>query len=33
MRHDKLQTISDNDFRKLAVDFKLDLSEQFLYKK
>jgi rhamnulose-1-phosphate aldolase len=33
MRHDKLQTISDNDFRNLAVDFNLSLSESFLYKK
>jgi rhamnulose-1-phosphate aldolase len=33
MRPDKMQTISDNDFRKLAKDFNLNLSEQFLYKK
>jgi rhamnulose-1-phosphate aldolase len=33
MRHDKHQTISDNNFRSLAKDFKLTLDEKFLYKK
>lgn len=33
MRHNKQQTISDENFRSLAKDFKLTLDEKFLYKK
>ena len=33
MRHDKLQTISDGNFRALAKDFHLNLADKFLYKK
>ena len=33
MRPDKLQTISPQNFRDLAVDFKVELPEKFLYEK
>ena len=33
IRPDKLQTISEDDFRKLAKDFNVNLSERFLFKK
>ncbi len=33
MKQEKLQTITPNDFRNLARDFKVSLPEQFLYKK
>lgn len=33
MRPDKLQTITPDDFRKLAVDFNVTLPEKFLYEK
>lgn len=33
MRPDKLQTITPDNFRDLAVDFKVSLPEQFLYEK
>lgn len=33
MRPDKLQTITENNFRMLAKDFHLELPEKFLYKK
>ena len=33
IRPDKLQTISPDDFRNLAVDFNVTLPEKFLYKK
>lgn len=33
MRPDKLQTISPQNFRDLAVDFKVHLPEEFLYEK
>ena len=33
IRPDKLQTISAQNFRDLAVDFKVEISEEFLYEK
>ena len=33
IRPDKLQTISPQNFRDLAVDFKVTLPEEFLYEK
>ena len=33
MRPDKLQTITTQNFRDLAVDFKVELPEKFLYEK
>ena len=33
MRPDKLQTITAQNFRDLAVDFHVDLPEKFLYDK
>lgn len=33
MRQDKLQTITPQDFRDLAAEFKVDLPERFLYEK
>jgi len=33
MRPDKLQTITAQEFRDLAVDFKVTLPEKFLYEK
>jgi rhamnulose-1-phosphate aldolase len=33
MRPDKLQTITAQDFRDLAVDFKVTLPEKFLFEK
>ena len=33
MRPDKLQTISPQNFRDLAKDFKVSLPERFLYEK
>ena len=33
MRPDKLQTITVQNFRDLAVDFKVELPERFLYEK
>ena len=33
MRPDKLQTITPNNFRDLAADFKVELPEKFLYEK
>ena len=33
MRPDKLQTITVQNFRDLAVNFKVELPEKFLYKK
>lgn len=33
MRPDKLQTITDDNFRDLGKDFKVNLPERFLYKK
>ena len=33
MRSDKLQTITPDNFRHLAKDFNVTLSEKFLYEK
>lgn len=33
MRPDKLQTITPQNFRDLAADFKVTLPEKFLYEK
>ena len=33
MRPDKLQTITTQNFRDLAVDFNVELPEKFLYEK
>ena len=33
IRPDKLQTITPQDFRNLAVDFHVNLPEKFLYEK
>ena len=33
MRPDKLQTITAENFRDLAVDFKVELPERFLFEK
>ena len=33
IRPDKLQTITSQNFRDLAVDFKVELPEKFLYEK
>ena len=33
MRPDKLQTITPDNFRALAKDFKVSLPEEFLYEK